>query len=325
MQWYPAASLESERGRSCFDGLFGQDGRGRMEPRNKDKRTNNVIRLVPARPQSLEDAKRYLPHIPWRYIALVAIGLMLIIAGYKWKEQRKAVELRAHIAHVHQTELANERTTYMSFRSELEALVMAAAQARTDTAVVEDFRLQDLPSGRGVYLRIPLASASGPETIAQAAKLMQPDHIPSCLGLSPTSARELYEVGEILTPGFVRGLEQKSVMQLRVQDDTLTRRMQSDLPSIMASTRSDWFMLVLEEGKDRHDEPVRVMIWDLRRDSLLVRARVRSQRVVLTTRILSQGSTSAPKAGVTEDTTETVNDCSIAAALKKLTEAGRQL
>ena len=44
--------------------------------------------------------------------------------------------------------------------------------------------------------------------------------IPSCLGLSPASARGLYENGEFLLPEYLDDVKkQTSVMHLRVQDE----------------------------------------------------------------------------------------------------------
>jgi hypothetical protein len=112
-------------------------------------------------------------------------------------------------------------------------------------------------------------------------------------------------------------------MHLRVQDDTLTRRVRQDLPNLLATTRSDWFMLVLEEGANRRDEPVRMFIWDLKRDALLVRARVRGHNIVTSAHIESKSPTppsaAGDKPGTHETNAETLNDCSIASALKQLT------
>jgi len=284
---------------------------------NQQQHNKRVLRLVPARPPGEEDAHRYRPRVPWRYVGAAVGVLLLVVLGYVWKEQLKAAELRERILRVHGG-LAEPRTSYMAFRHELERLTSAAAAGPTDTLVAPDFQLADLQSGRGTYLRIPLAAADKPEHIAQAAKQMLPDWIPSCLGLKPTTTRELYEIGEFLLPSFVTNLKQKNVLQLRVTDDTLNRRIKTDLPNLLATTRSDWFMLVLQEGDNRRDQPVRAFIWDLKRDALLLRARVQSQGVVLSARILSQGVTPTGSAENPENSAEAVNDCSIASALKKL-------
>ncbi|MET0388406.1 MAG: hypothetical protein ABW321_20710 [Polyangiales bacterium] len=285
-----------------------------------DEPNKPVLRLVPARPPSSEQPTgSYLPRLPWRYLLIAGGILLAVVLAYTWRQEHKAAELRAHLTHITGTELKEASAQAMAFRTEIERLTLAAAKQDTQTSVAPDFQLQDLRSGRGSYLRIPLAAASDVHAIADAAKVMEPDWIPSCLGLNPTTTRELYEVGEFLAPSFVRDLSSKSVMQLRVMEDTVQRRRQTDLTNLLAATHSDWFMLVLQEGESRRDDPVRVFLWDLKRDTLLVRARVRSQGILLTTRIESQGITPSRTKPSDENGAPAANDCSIANALKKLT------
>lgn len=247
------------------------------------------------------------------------MSLATVIGGYLWKEQRKAVELRASIVRVHETELAPAREAYIAAREKLERLILSAAGAATEDSVDKRLHLPGLRSGTGLYLRLPLAAAADKESIATGAKVMEPDNIATCLGLAPASARGMYENGEFLLPGFIDGVkEQKSVMHLRVQDDMLSRRIRSDLPSVMGSLRADWFMLVLQEGDNRRDAPVRVFLWNLAQEELLLRARVQSQGILLSSHILSAGTN--PSTGeITPRDTGAANDCSIAAALKRVT------
>jgi hypothetical protein len=110
------------------------------------------------------------------------------------------------------------------------------------------------------------------------------------------------------------------VLSLRVQDEMLSRRIRADLPSVLGLTRSDWFMLVLQEGENRRDDPVRVFLWGLAQGELLLRARVQSQGVLLTTRILSKTTTQAPPIDPDRAHSGAANDCSIASQIKALTE-----
>jgi hypothetical protein len=279
-----------------------------------------VQRLVPARPDTRDDTS-YLPKIPWRFVLLGALTVTTVIGGYYWKEQRKAGELRAAIIRVHETELAQAREAYVGLRNKLEGLVLSAAGARADDQIDRRLNIPGLRSGTGLYLRLPLAQAQTKAGIAEAAKNMAPDLIASCLGLSPTSARGLYENGEFLLPSYLDDVKkQTSVMHLRVQDEMLSRHIRADLPSVLGLMRSDWFMLVLQEGDNRRDTPVRVFLWDLAHGDLLLRARVQSQGVLVSSHILSQGSptrTALPS----ERNTGAANDCSIASQLKQLTAA----
>jgi hypothetical protein len=280
-----------------------------------------VQRLVPARPDTHDDASAYLPKVPWRFVLLGALTVTTVIGGYYWKEQRKAGELRAAIIRVHETELAQAREAYVGLRDKLEGLVLSAAGARADDQIDRRLNIPGLRSGSGLYLRLPLAQAQTKAGIAEAAKAMAPDLIASCLGLAPISARGLYENGEFLLPSYLENVKkQTSVMHLRVQDEMLSRHIRADLPSVLGLMRSDWFMLVLQEGENRRDSPVRVFLWDLAHGDLLLRARVQSQGVLVSTHILSQANqtrTALPG----ERNTGAANDCSIASQLKQLTAA----
>jgi hypothetical protein len=146
---------------------------------------------------------------------------------------------------------------------------------------------------------------------------MEPDWIPSCLGWNPLTARELYEIGAFMEPEFIARVDEENLMKLRVREETLIQRMTKDRPGLEAAMRAPWFMLVLQEGKSRSEDPVRVFLWNLRENKLVLRARVRAQGILLTSRILSQGVTT-DRAGKPEGGAAGANDCSIAAALKKL-------
>jgi hypothetical protein len=280
-----------------------------------------VQRLVPARPDTRDDSSSYLPRIPWRFVLLGALSVTTVVGGYYWKEQRKAGELRAAIVRVHETELAQAREAYVALRGKLEGLILSAAGERAGDQVDRRLNLSGLHAGTGLYLRLSLAQAQSKAGIAEGAKSMTPDLIASCLGLAPTSARGLYENGEFLLPSYIDEVKkQTSVMHLRVQDEMLSRHIRADLPSVLGLMRSDWLLLVLQEGENRRDAPVRVFLWDLAHGDLLLRARVQSQGVLLTGHILSQGSPARTELPP-ERNTGAANDCSIASKLKQLTAA----
>jgi hypothetical protein len=281
-----------------------------------------VRRLVPARPDTRDEAAAYLPKIPWRFVLLGALSVATVMGGYYWKEQRKANELRAAIVRVHETELAEAREAYVGLRDKLEGLILSTPDAPAENLVDRRLNIPGLRSGSGLYLRLPLAQAATKQSIAQGAKTMDGDMIATCLGLAPTSVRGLYEKGEFLLPAFLDHVKKESnVMRLRVQDEMLSRRIRADLPSVLGLMRSDWFLLVLQEGENRRDAPVRVFLWDLAHRELLLRARVKSQGVLLTSHILSKGLDPrlAPAGG--ERTSGAANDCSIASQLKQLSAA----
>ncbi|HKU44624.1 MAG TPA: hypothetical protein VJR89_40975 [Polyangiales bacterium] len=281
-------------------------------------------RLVPARPHVVEDTRAYMPRIPWHYVILGVLSVSVVMGGYYLKQRAKASELREQMIRVHEVELAQARDAYTGLRSKLEDLILNAAQAKPDTLVDPRLHIPGLRKGNGLYLRLPLSAAQDKAGIEKAAKDMEPDLIGTCLGLSPASARGLYEKGEFLTPAWLDAIKKDTdVLHLRVQDEMLSRRIRADLPSVLGLTRSDWFMLVLQEGENRRDSAVRVFLWGLGQrgegPELLLRARVQSQGVLLTTRILSKDMPArAPEQDPQRARAGAANDCSIAGQLKAL-------
>jgi hypothetical protein len=246
------------------------------------------------------------------------------VTSYTWRQNQRAAALRVELRQVHDTQLKTDRADYAAALDKLTKLISSAASAPTTTQVDPSLLLETLRDTRGLYLRLPLDRTTSTEQIAEAALLMEPDWIPSCLGLGPRTARELYEIGAFLLPSFVANLDNENVMKLRVLQDTLDRRVNQDLPNLRADMNAKWLMLVLQEGATRTDDAVRVFIWDLERQQLLLRARVKAQGILLSSRILSQGVESpagSPQAAA--NGAAAANDCSIASELKRQAAAAR--
>jgi hypothetical protein len=289
---------------------------------NTPPRTSKVHRIAPARPHAADDARAYMPRIPWHFVALGTLTLVVVMGGYYMKQRQKAEQLRDQMIQVYEVELSEARDAYTKLRDKLEDLIVNAAA--TDPKNFGDARLKlaNLRNGNGLYLRLPLAAAKTREGIAAAAKVAEPDQIAKCLGLAPASARGLYEKGDFLTPAYLKKLkEQTDVLHLRVEDEMLSRRIRADLPSVLGLGRSDWFMLVLEEGEERSEAPVRVFVWGLQQGELLFRARVQGEGTMLTTRILSKGTENAPPIEESK-VRRGATDCSIAGKLKSLSDGG---
>jgi hypothetical protein len=265
-----------------------------------------------------------MPRLPWRWIVLGTLSISTVTAGYLLKEQQKADNLRSLMVQVHEQELAEPARRYLEFRGKLERLIMEAGKGEPETYADKRLNLGGLRAGQGLYLRIQAQDAKDAKSIAKAVLATKPDVIPSCLGLSPASARGLWEKGEFLMPEWLEERrEQDRVMDLRVTDEVLARHIRADLPAVLNMLRAHWFMLVLQQGPNRREHPVDVFLWDLRRDQQLLRARVQSAGVLLSARIRSQGSL-VPGPGAQNERMNqgSANDCSIAAQLKQITGAG---
>ncbi|HET8934822.1 MAG TPA: hypothetical protein VFN67_15335 [Polyangiales bacterium] len=300
-------------------------------------------RLVPARPD-FSEAKQsgILPGLPWRIIGGLGLVLLVVVVGFNWRQEQRAAALRVELRRIHGTELKALRGEYSTAIHKLEGLIASAAHMRLDAEmpltglgsklaedlkakgvrlderhVDESLRFEDLRGAPGLYLRLPLDQIGNAAQIAQAAQQMDPDWIPACLGWNPTTGRELYEIGAFILPEFIAHIDRENVMKLRVREDTLKLRMEKDVPGLRAAMHAPWFMLVLQEGKSRSEQPVRVFLWDMKQEKLLLAARVQAQGILLTSKILSQGSVGGP-ATQAEGGAAQANDCSIASALRRL-------
>ena len=281
---------------------------------------NKSLRLAPARPETLEESSAYMPRLPWRWILLGALSLATVTGGFWLKEQRKAEMLRSQILRVHEQELAQASERCRKLRDKLEGWIVNAARKRPDNWVDKRLRIPGLRSGNGLYLRLPVEAALDKDKLALAAAFMKPDAIPKCLGLSPASARGLYEKGSFLLPEWIEETRtDDSVMSLRVTDTILSRHIRNDLPSVLNMLRSDWFLLVLQLGENRRDDPVDVFLWDLRSDKQLLRARIQARGVLLPMRIASEGASRGAPLAPDRITRGAANDCSIGAQLKAMT------
>lgn len=309
-------------------------------------------RLVPARPD-LGEAKQsgFLPRLPWRYIGGFGLLVLVVVLGFNWRQEQRAAALRVELRRIHGTALRELRGEYNLALEKLQGLIREAARAQFDqmneTAlqahmrkavspyvplphpaaehVDESLSFEALRDAAGLYLRLPLDQVGSEAQIAQAAQQMEPDWIPACLGWNPTTGRELYEIGAFVRHEFIANIDRENVMKLRVREDTLKLRMEKDLPGLRAAMNAPYFMLVLQEGKSRSEQPVRVFLWDMRAHKLLLAARVRAQGILLTSKILSQGTTAERAAGKPDEGgAAQANDCSIASALKRLTLANQR-
>jgi hypothetical protein len=278
-----------------------------------------TTRITPARPAESEESAGYMPRIPWRWILLGTLSVSTVMGGYYMNERRKADRLRAQIVQVHEEELAEPARRYREFRDKLEGWVTAAAGKEPQSFADPRLRLPGLRSGKGLYLRIAAADATTRKGIAKSAAVMEADGIPSCLGLAPASARAIWEKGEFLTPEWLKSARSNdSVMHLRVTDTVLARHIRADLPTVLNLLRSDWFLLVLQHGEDRREQPVDVFLWDVRSGQQLLRGRIQATGVLMPVRVRSKDAPPAPRLAQSRLLDGAANDCSIAAQIKAL-------
>jgi hypothetical protein len=278
-------------------------------------------RLVPARPTAEAESASFGPRIAWRFVAGGALFVGLLAALYLLHQHRKIESLRAQLLDVHDRVLADPVKRHAEFRRDLERMIVKGASAVPDDFTDPRLRLSGLHAGKGLYLRLPVRDAANPEAIELAARSSTPDAIASCLGLAPAAAGPLWDKGSFLLPEWAKEVrKQDNLMALRVTDTVLARQMRVDLPDLVQLTRSDWFLLVLEQGANRREAPVDVFLWDLRRKQPLLTGRFQGEGVLLQGRVTSKDAPPSPRLPPQPKESDIATDCSIATQLKQRTE-----
>ncbi|HJL02822.1 MAG TPA: hypothetical protein RMH85_32305 [Polyangiaceae bacterium LLY-WYZ-15_(1-7)] len=278
--------------------------------------------LEPARFERKKE-RAFAPKLPWKIIVPVGLVLVGMIGFYQWRERSKAHQLRQEIGASYQAHVVPVRERIESFRGVLEGWVMEAAANEEGPESWADPRLNlaGLHRAQGIYLRIHADQATDPESIAEAARIMGPDAIARCLGLSPTSLRGFYDRLQFLDPAWLEDVEEAdSVLRLRVLDEQLKNRVERDLPLMLDAQNADYFMLVVQHGENRREHPVDVYLWDVRRRQPLLRTRAQARGTYIPVRI-AIGNTGGGRAQPLPQRAGMI-DCSLASQIRGVAGAG---
>ena len=276
-------------------------------------------RIKPARPD-VEGRRAFGPRLPWKWLIIGGSALTILLGGYWLREWRRTEELRAQILRAYEDGLTPSVERYQSFRQKLEGWITEAAnQDPPATHADPRLRISALHRGQGLYLRLRADDAKNAEGIARGAASMEADAITRCLGISPISARGLYEKGDFLDPSWIdRARDASGYMRLRVVDDELSRRTDRDLPMLLNMMQSQYFLLVIERGDRRSEHPVDAYLWDLRRDELLLSGRTEAHGLLIPVQIRMEDGRPAGRRAAGNVQTGGAADCSIAAQIKEI-------
>ncbi len=268
------------------------------------------------------EVKEFAAQFPWKWVALFVGTVVFFGGGYLYRQDQKIADLRQSIATSYSTQVSGAAGHINTFREKLEDWAIEVAGDEPETWADERLNLAGLHNASGVYLRVHADQAGSRPALAEAARGMSPDAIPRCLGLSPTSLRAVYELGDFLEPSWAARLQEApSVMALRVIEDELRRHIESDLPMIASMTSADYFLLALVHGNSRSAHPVDIYLWDLRSDRLLLKTRTQARGRLVQARIALEGT---PRTGYVESSSRSgASDCSIASQVRAA--AGRGL
>ncbi|MCB9667146.1 MAG: hypothetical protein H6715_03380 [Myxococcales bacterium] len=278
----------------------------------------NVIPLKPAHPDVQGPVPAYGPKIPWRIVVPILSLLLLLGGGYWLRRERQLDHHRSELKAAHASlDFVAER--YRALRQRLDAWILEAATRPNAPYLDPRLHIERLHKGKGLYLRIPLKAARTQQSLLHAVQTASADSIPSCLGVSPGSVSDLYAKGNFLMPSWIERVDHtRNPVRLRVMDDELRRRARRDLPRVADLLKSDWFMLVLQHGENRRDNPVDVHIWGLRPTTHLLSTTIQADGMLVTAHNDINGRAPSRPQSEVKVGRGAANDCSIAAQLQKL-------
>ncbi len=273
--------------------------------------------LAPARYEVNAGKLAFAPNRRW---GLLLLGLGLIAGFFLvqiYGRVRAREALREELLARYDAEATPTAAEVNSFIGRLNGWITQAGRDHPppENYAADGFRWSEMHDWRGLYLRIEAEHTRDPATIATAAREMNRDAITRCLGVSPVSARGLYDLARFLEPAWADGLRQEQdTMRLRVLEDEMNRRLSRDVPLVRSMLRSHYFLLIVTRG-GRAEGVVDAYVWDLDRDQLLMSTRTRANGRLIPVRI---GESRGPWPSALDLSRSGAQDCSIAGSLRAL-------
>lgn len=257
---------------------------------------------------------RYRPRLPWARIGLVVLVAALIAGAYFWRQKVRADALRDRIYALHSEQVAPTLDRLAATRVDLEQRALDAKSGAAKRLVEAEVPLSALHDKEVVYLQVRAPELTTNEALRAAIDSKTEDAVGACLGLELTPLSALSDVPEVLTAKWLATAEKTNDMQrLSVREEQLTRAIERELPALKERVPTDYFLLLVVQGKSRLRDPVDVFLWDLGQDKLALRSRTENRGRLITVRSqIGPESDSAKAAG---DPIVTA-DCSIAAHIK---------
>ena len=258
---------------------------------------------------------------PWKWIFLAVVSLASVVGFYQWRDRTRQAELQDQIVQRYNGSIAPTAARVNAFREKIEGWIMAVGSDVPETRANPRLNLAGLHNASGVYLRIHADSITDdPMAIRDSALTMERDTIASCLGLAPLSLRGFYERVEFLQPIWLEDArEADTVLRLRTFLDELTNREERDMPLLVDMSQADYFLLTIQHGENRRDNPVDIYLWDLHSDEVLLQGRMQSRGTLIPARIAFGNA--PPGRATPLAQRSAVVDCSIASQIREA--AGR--
>ena len=257
---------------------------------------------------------RYRPGLPWRRIGFVVLAAALIVGAYFWRQKVRADALRERIYTLHAERVAPVLDSLRTTDADLREKALSAKSGAAIRLIKAEVPLSALHEDEVVYLRVRAPELRSEETLFAAIEAESEDAIGACLGLELTPLSALSDVPEVLTAKWLaRSDDTNDMRRLSVREEQLRRAIDRELPGLRARVPSEYFLLLVVQGKSRLEDPVDVFLWDLREDRLVLRSRTENRGKLITVRSQIGPKSESAKA---EGDPIAVADCSIAAHIK---------
>ena len=105
--------------------------------------------LRPARPDAGGDRPEYAPRFPWKWIVLVALGVVASVVAWNLQSGSRLEARREALLEAHTT-LGPARERHEAFMSRLVTLITEVASADPENLADERLRLSELHRGDGL-------------------------------------------------------------------------------------------------------------------------------------------------------------------------------
>ena len=259
---------------------------------------------------------RYRPRLPWARIGFVVLGVVLIAAGYFWRQKVRADALRERIERLHAVEVEPVLDALRATAVDLREKSLSARSGAAVRLVDAEAPLSALHDEQIVYLELRAADLRSEPALEAAIETEEHDALGACLGVDLTPLAALSEVPEVLTSDWLAKAHNTDDMRrLSVREEQLARAVERELPRLRQRVPTDYFLLFVIQGKSRLQDPVDVFLWRLADDTLILRSRTENHGRLITVR--SQIGPQSEDADAQGDPIAAA-DCSIAAHIKAL-------
>ncbi|MFO0628716.1 MAG: hypothetical protein U0325_24285 [Polyangiales bacterium] len=237
--------------------------------------------LPPARGLAPKGDLPFSPRINWRFwapVLVVVVGFPLI-----WTQRRNAEanRRRAQLLADHANLTASLAPNFLQLRTRIVRWTLDAVGPYPGDLRAPSFTWDGFVADRALYARVRVHEVRDEATALTSLHHRYPDQLTHCLGIEVSLAREVLDKGQFLLPSWPQAVRDASDgTRLHALREDLLFRLRRDTAALLDASRRRYFVLGVDEGRASVQGPTRVMIFDLRDGSPVLRARGRGDDLV---------------------------------------------